>query len=148
MTLHALSPQLALLVFTTCATLALARDDGRWAQSEPETRRWFEQQIVPDGPSKGFSCCAAADGVQSREDIREGHYWARFTISVNGVDIDVPWTRVEDERVLTGPFPARIGQPVVWWYADWEDSRSGIVKRREDGSPIVHIRCYKPGSGV
>jgi hypothetical protein len=134
------------------ASGASARDSGQWAQADPDIRQWFNDQWVP---GTGMSCCSVADGVQAEEDIRldadgTSHYWARFTIhnAVTGEDIDIPWTRVPHGAVLKGPFPPSIGQPIVWWTAQWDNSRTGAIKRDEHGSPAIIVRCYKPGSGV
>lgn len=38
---------------------AIARDDGRWEDSDPGIRAWFESLRQPDNPA--ISCCGDAD---------------------------------------------------------------------------------------
>jgi hypothetical protein len=83
-------------------------------------RDWFRSQ---KSPKTGALCCNEADGLFAEEDIRDGHYWARWS----GHD----WLPVPDEVVIHDP--NRHGAPVVWWYVE-----RGVTK----------IRCYAPGGGV
>jgi len=85
---------LALLVILTAP--ALARDDGRYAQSP--LKGWFDSLKS----KKGF-CCSEADGRETEYDIRSDKYW----VPVKGV-----WTQVPDEALITEP--NRLGRAVVW----------------------------------
>jgi len=102
-----------------------ARDNGQWSQADPQRRQWFQQQIVPRGDHKGFSCCSTADGSEAVEDIRDGHYWASWPGS-NG------WHEVPDDAVIYDSRPPRA--PVVWWFID--------------NSGEFAIRCFVPGAGL
>jgi len=99
---------------------ALARDNGQYGNAPPELRDWFRSQ---KSPKTGALCCSEADGLFAEEDIREGHYWARWS----GHD----WQPVPDEVVIHDP--NRHGAPVVWWYLERGETK---------------IRCYAPGGGV
>jgi hypothetical protein len=65
----------------------LARDDGRYAQSELKT--WFDGLESQKG-----NCCSMADGQATEFEIRGNHYYA----PINGVMREVP-----DEAVIHGP---------------------------------------------
>ncbi len=140
-------------LFLPTALYAREQYPGQYAQAP--NRDWFNRQQVPAGPMRGQSCCSNSDGVQAEEDIREGVYWARFDIAMfneSGEPImqeHVTWMPVPAEAVLKGPFrpPAPV-QPVVWWAGDWANIGEGKIKHRENGQPVVHIRCFKPGAGV
>ena len=135
-------------LFITSAALATNR--GQYAQVDPGIRQWFGSQAVPSGPSKGMSCCAYADGTTAEEAWHGDHYKAAFTVinPITNEEVDVPWMDVPPEAVLQGPFPAGVGQAIVWWWAEWSDSRKGEIKKDENGKPLIHIRCFKPGSGT
>ncbi len=80
---------------------ALARDDGRYAQSP--LHNWFNNLKS----AKGL-CCSFADGVTIRDvdwDTDEGHYRVR---------LEGEWIVVPDEAVIREP--NRAGQPIVWPY--------------------------------
>ncbi len=113
------------------ATTAIARDDaGRWAQADPALRQWFRDQR---SPLTGQSCCDEADGTEAEEDIRNGHYWARWKMKPRGFDQEftTEWVEIPDEVVIREP--NKNGAPIVWWWF-------------EDGKPAA--RCYSPGGGV
>jgi hypothetical protein len=57
----------------------------------------------------GEHCCDEADGTYIEEDVREGHYWVRWSTVWQ-------WQRVPDEVIIHG----RVGLPVVWWHAALE----------------------------
>jgi hypothetical protein len=97
---------------------ALARDDGRFNQLPVDLRAWFRSQ---KSPVTGEYCCDEADGTYVEEDIREGHYWVRWSTVWQ-------WQRVPDEVIINGP--NRVGLPVVWWHYDHRG---------------VSIRCFVPG---
>ena len=97
---------------------ALARDDGRFNHLPVDLRDWFRSQ---KSPMTGEHCCDEADGTYVEEDIREGHYWVRWSTVWQ-------WQRVPDEVIIHGP--NRVGLPVVWWHYDHKG---------------VRIRCFVPG---
>ena len=97
---------------------ALARDDGRFNHLPVDLHDWFRSQ---KSPMTGEHCCDEADGTYVEEDIREGHYWVRWSTVWQ-------WQRVPDEVIIHGP--NRVGLPVVWWHYDHKG---------------VRIRCFVPG---
>jgi hypothetical protein len=114
---------------------SFGRDNGQYAQVNPEVREWFQNQIDPRTKQL---CCSIADGTYAEEDIRDGHYWARWRINTwddNGnlvaSDKMTDWIQVPDGAVITNPSPN--GSPVVWY---------GFT----NGNPF--IRCYVPGIKV
>jgi hypothetical protein len=117
---------MAAIVALLSARFGMARDNGQFAQADPQIRQWFRNQV---SPRTGVHCCSEADGEYAEEDIRDGHYWTRFSQS-NG-----EWMQVPDDVVIKDP--NRNGAPVVWWYADIDH-----------GKRIVKIRCYAVGSKV
>ncbi len=123
--------KLTVILLVFCNSLAVAKDNGQWAQAPPDVRQWFQDQKVPSGPHKDQSCCNMADGEQVQEDIRHGQYWIK-----GGHFPD--WTLVPDEAVIRGP--NKHGQPIVWWF-------SGQYNNGVQTSP-TGIRCYSPGAGI
>jgi len=118
---HTLPAALPLQVALAASILicpALARDDGRFSHSPTDVRDWFRSQ---KSPVSGEHCCDEADGTYVEEDIRQGHYWVRWSTVGQ-------WQRVPDEVIIHGP--NRVGLPVVWWHYD------------DRG---VRIRCFVPG---
>lgn len=111
---------------------------GQYAQVDPETRQWFREQ---KSPKSGIPCCSEADGTYAEEDIRDGHYWTRFTwrfcFAKECHELDSGWMDVPDDVVIHNP--NRYGAPVVWWYR-----ASGT----DPTSAKVRIRCYAPGGGA
>jgi hypothetical protein len=97
---------------------ALARDDGRFSHLPADVRDWFRSQ---KSPVTGEHCCDEADGTYVEEDIRDGHYWVRWSTVGR-------WQRVPDEVIIHSP--NRVGLPVVWWHYDHLG---------------VRIRCFVPG---
>lgn len=109
-----------LLVAVSCGTAgltrALARDDGRYANSP--LKSWFDQLRSEKGP-----CCSDADGSAVSDadwDSRDGHYRVR---------LEGEWIVVPDDAVVKGPNLA--GRTMVW-------------PMYLDGKPVV--RCFIPGS--
>ena len=99
--------------------VALARDDGRYANSQ--LKSWFDQLVS----GKGL-CCSFADGFKVDNvdwDTKDGHYRVRL----NG-----EWIVVPDTAIVTEP--NRFGPAVVWPYMN------------SDGQS--QIRCFLPGSGA
>ena len=112
---------------------------GQWAQIDPAEREWLNDQHVPGSVSR---CCNEADGIYAEEDIRDGHYWTRFSWfhpDVRGGDNredHTDWMMVPEEAVIHDA--NRHGAPVVWWA--WVDGFGADAK--------VKIRCYAPGVGI
>jgi hypothetical protein len=131
---------LSAVILTVALMLLAGRSYGRtlypgqWAQVDPETRKWFNSQVVPGGSYKGSSCCSLADGAYAEEDIRGDHYWTRFTYSLLGVDHDTGWMEVPDNAVIHNP--NRHGRTVVWYGVD-----------DDIGDVSIFIRCFAPGGG-
>jgi hypothetical protein len=111
---------------------------GQYAQVDPAIRQWFRDQ---KSPRTGIPCCSEADGAYAEEDIRDGHYRARFTwrscYARECHDLDSGWMDVPDDVVIHDP--NRRGAPVVWWFRG---------SSTDPTHPAVGIRCYAPGSGV
>ena len=98
------------------ATSAVARDDGRYADSP--LKAWFESRSSDFG-----SCCSDADGYFVADVDRESdhdHYRVR---------IDNEWVAVPDGAVITEPNKAR--RTMVW-------------KHYIDGHP--RVRCFMRGT--
>lgn len=110
-------------LFILCG--ANAHEAGQHAQMTPAQRDWFGRQTIPKGaPNEGGSCCSVADGEYAEEDIRDGHYWARWPA---GGD---KWYLVPDEVVINAP--NRNGAAAVWWGGASDNG-------------TIYIRCYAPG---
>jgi hypothetical protein len=98
------------------AGLAMARDDGRYANSP--LKPWFDSLRSNRG-----LCCSDADGFAVADpdwDSKDGHYRVR---------LDGEWIVVPDDAVITEP--NRAGRTMVW-----------PVK----SSLGTSIRCFLPGS--
>ena len=98
-----------------------ARDNGQYAQVDPEIKNWFNslknQHNVP--------CCDTVDGHRLTEadwDTSGDHYRVR---------IEGKWEDVPPEAVLTTP--NRIGVPIVWYGGSGQS---------------LKIYCFMPGGGV
>jgi hypothetical protein len=104
------------------AVPADAHDHGQFGQYSDARDKWLRQQRSPSGAS----CCSENDADLVEEDIRNGKYWIRWR--------EFDWTLVPDDALL--PYPNPTGQPVVWWWPQWQ--KDGTLK------PI--IRCYSPGA--
>jgi hypothetical protein len=111
------NPLVILAVLTIIpAGFALARDDGRYANSP--LKSWFDSLKSQRG-----LCCSVADGVVVADpdwDSEDGHYRVR---------LDGEWITVPDDAVITEP--NRAGRTMVW------------PIRTSRG---VSIRCFLPGS--
>ena len=116
--IRAALPWRVVLVASILICPAIARDDGRFNHLPVDLRDWFRSQ---QSPVSGERCCDEADGTYVEEDIREGHYWVRWSTVWQ-------WQRVPDEVIINGP--NRVGLPVVWWHYDHLG---------------VRIRCFVPG---
>jgi hypothetical protein len=100
-------------------TVALARDDGRYANSP--LKSWFDR--LESG--KGL-CCSFADGFRVDNvdwDTQDSHYRVRL----NG-----EWIVVPDDAVVTEP--NKFGPAVVWPYMGTNGQ--------------TQIRCFLPGAGA
>lgn len=98
------------------ATSALARDDGRYANSP--LKPWFESLHSEFG-----QCCSDADGYVVADvdwESDKGRY---------RVHLDGEWVLVPEGAVITEP--NKIGRTMVW-------------KHYIDGHP--RVRCFMPGS--
>jgi hypothetical protein len=114
---------IAAIVAAFCAVLsaAKARDDGRYAGVDPETRAWFNRLAS----GKGL-CCSIADGVEIDNpdvDMHGAHYFVR---------VDGEWIEVPDAALILEP--SKVKRAVVWPYKD------------SDGK--TQIRCFIPGPGA
>lgn len=110
------------------ASAATAHDAESHASLDPDDRNWFGEQKVPEGhPNAGQSCCSQADGEFAEEDIRDGHYWVRWS---KGGD---KWHQVPDESVIRKPNPH--GRAAVWWGGAAE----GEIN-------TIYIRCFIAGA--
>jgi len=106
------------LLLVLASQLALARDRGQFANSNPEIKAWFDTLRSGKGP-----CCSDADGSAVSDvdwESGSGHYRVR---------IDGEWIDVPDEAVITGP--NRVGRTMVWPIRGY----GGLT-----------IRCFMPGS--
>ena len=109
--------RLILLLLLLCSP-ALARDDGRYANSP--LRGWFDSLRNKD---KAY-CCSDADGRETDYEIRGLSYW----VPING-----EWTEVPDYAVITEP--NKFGRAMVW-----------LATAAQDQPP--KIRCFIPSSGM
>jgi hypothetical protein len=108
----------AAVVLMAAMGIALARDDGRYANSP--LKPWFDHLAS----GKGL-CCSIADGETVADvdwDSRDGHY----RVHLRGNWIDVP-----DDAVITEP--NLFGRTMVW-------------PTSNAGTQEVIIRCFMPGS--
>jgi hypothetical protein len=101
-----------------CVSAALARDDGRWASSNPELKKWFDKLASKRGP-----CCSDADGFALSDvdwESKDGHYRVR---------LEGAWYDVPNDAVIT--VPNRVGRTMIW-------------PIKYPGT--MHIRCFMPGA--
>jgi len=111
----------ALVAFVVAILIwpALARDDGRYANSD--LKPWFDGLKSQNG-----LCCSVADGVSVKDvdwEARDG----RYRVRLNGEWLDVP-----DDAVVTEP--NRYGPAIVWPIVD------------ATGKTVV--RCFIAGAGA
>jgi len=109
-------------------TTLLIRDNGQWAQTDPETKKWIEDLKN----KQGKSCCNSADGYDVQWDIKDG----RYRIFVRGKWYDVP-----PEAVLD--IPNRLGVARAWYSPIWGSWKPG-------GQDVItiNIHCFLPGPGT
>lgn len=114
----AMTPTLAVLLLAPWSHLGHARDNGRYAGTNPELKSWFESLRSGQGP-----CCSDADGTALSDvdwESSGGHYRVR---------LEGEWVDVPDDAVIT--VPNRIGRTMVW-------------PMYRDGK--MTPRCFMPGS--
>lgn len=113
-------PRSALLLslLLLCVGTAFARDNGRFANADPEIKKWFESLASKRGP-----CCSDADGFALSDvdwESKDGHYRVR---------IEGQWHDVPEDAVIT--VPNRVSRTMVW-----------PIKYPE----TTVIRCFMPGA--
>jgi hypothetical protein len=111
-------------------TITFGRDDGRYANTDPKLKAWFDKLRSDKG-----LCCSFADGVAiadvdwdtlgSRDNGGSG-----YRVRLNGAWIEVPMTAV----VISEDRPKSFQDAVVWPYTD--------------NAGAAQIRCFVPGSGA
>ncbi len=84
------------LVVLAASAPALARDDGRYAQSP--LKQWFDSLTSGRG-----ACCSDADGERTEYEMRGNAYWA----PIDGVMTEVP-----ADALLT--VPNKVGHAMKW----------------------------------
>ena len=105
-------------IFLILAGGALARDNGQYAQVDPETRQWFNSLENKNRAR----CCDDSDGrVVKDADVKR-------TVDGYEVFVEGKWYPVPPHALLT--VPNRMGVPIVWFY-------------KMDG---IHIVCFLPGA--
>jgi hypothetical protein len=100
-----------------CVGASLARDDGRYANTNPEIKKWFDSLTSGRGP-----CCSDADGFAVSDvdwESKNGHYRVR---------LEGQWHDVPDDAVIT--VPNKVGRTMVW-----------PIKYPD----VIVIRCFMPG---
>lgn len=98
------------------ASFAMARDDGRYAQSP--LKQWFDGLASKRGP-----CCSDADGFAVSDvdwEAKDGKYRVRLKDQ---------WHDVPDDALITEP--NRVGKTMVWPI---------------EYPGQIHIRCFMPGA--
>jgi hypothetical protein len=98
--------------------VAFARDDGRYAQTDPELKKWFDKLSSKRGP-----CCSDADGF-ALSDVDWESKGGRFRVRLEG-----EWHDVPADALITEP--NRVGRTMVW-----------PIKYPDH----IHIRCFMPGA--
>jgi hypothetical protein len=116
---------IALVVLTLPAQ---ARDDGRYAQVNPEIKRWIEE--LKD--NFGVGCCDTADGLALKPDAQDPDWecLAAGPIDRCRVRIEGQWYDVPDRALLKNTIN-RLGFPMVWYIID---------------NGVLTIRCFLKGT--
>lgn len=117
----------ALLLFALPVLFGHARDNGQWAQVNPEIGEWIKGLHN----KQGNLCCFDADGFDVQWDIHDGHY--RAFIKPAGWE-QGEWVEVPDDAKLD--IPNRLGVARVWYWIDNDI----------DGVSHIRIRCFLPGT--
>ena len=113
-------------VIAVLATIALARDDGRYSQSDPSIKRWIENLT----DKIGNKCCDTADGYDVQWDIHGGQY----VVYLYGA-----WHIVPDIAVLE--VPNKLGAARIWYTIKWGPWKDGKQVPTE-----ILIRCFLPSA--
>lgn len=117
MKLMAVSIGIALL-FMMVVTAVLARNNGQWAQTDPEQRQFYNGLRN----NNGMLCCTNNDGYDAQWETRGDQYW---------VFVEMEWIQVPPMALLT--VPNRYGAAKVWYN-----------KPPNGGKPV--IACFLPGT--
>jgi hypothetical protein len=114
------------LVITAMPLPAHSRDNGQYAQVNPEMKTWVEGLT----DSQGRGCCATADGFPVDE--------VEWDIDANSYRIKVEgkWYTVLDGAVIKER--NRLGHAVAWDY---------FSPAQGENRTLV-IRCFLPGNGA
>jgi hypothetical protein len=109
----------AVLLLAMLPSVAMARDDGRHANSPHKD--WVKG--LKSKASGSMGCCDISDGSPPEAvwDMGGG----RYQVTIEGKSYDVP-----DEALISEP--NRLGYAVVWYFFE-----NGVPK----------IRCFMPGAG-
>lgn len=107
------------------AAPARAHDDGRYANSDPETKAWVKG--LKD--KNGAGCCDTADGFPA--DVEWDTEKNSYRVRIEGV-----WYVVPESAVLTQP--NRLGHAMVWYWMKTDVP---------GGNPVPQIRCFIAGAG-
>jgi hypothetical protein len=115
---------LAAAALVCLASATAARDNGRYANTDPALKAWVKELT----DKKGNGCCDTADGYPAEVewDIDTGRYRVR---------IEGEWYDVPDDALIERP--NRLGYAMVWYYPTFE----------ADGRFKPKIRCFLPGAG-
>ena len=111
---------LAAFIVAALVTIALARDDGRYAQSP--LKPWFNSL---QSPETGMLCCSEADCKRTEATIVGDRYRAALP---NGQWVDVP-----PQIVITNRGNPT-GEPIL------------CAMPYQDGT--YQLRCFVPGAGL
>ena len=103
--------------------------DGRYAQSDPQRKAWFEGLHSGKGP-----CCADADGNTLKDNEWKSVNDPKKPRIHYSVQIENQWVDVPDEAVLNQP--NLYGRTIVW----------PIYYRNYKGETHIDVRCFIPGS--
>jgi hypothetical protein len=115
---------LVLAILLALIMPALGRDDGRYAQVNPEIKRWIEE--LKD--NFGVGCCDTADGLALKPDAQDPDWEClvdRCRVRIEGRWYDVP------DRALLKNTINRLGFPMVWYIID---------------NGVLTIRCFLKGT--
>lgn len=116
---------LAMLLIGTA--VALARDNGQWADAPLNVRQWFQGLMQPDAPM--VSCCGQADAYEADDfEVSGDHYVAIIT---DGKGVIPDGTRIE---VPNGKLKVDQGNP----------TSHGIIFLGQGGQ----LYCFVPPGGV
>ena len=98
---------------------AHSRDNGQYAQVDPEVKAWVKGLRN----KSGGGCCDTADGYPAEAEWDVGA--SKFRVRIDGKWLDVP-----ENAILDGP--NKLGYAMVWYIAD------------DVGQPM--IICFIPGT--